>query len=255
MMTEEQKDKKSKVLLDTYDRVFDIFQLNNDNYFKRTQILMFAIQAALFAGFIKLAWDTQIETIISSASLNIVKFILFVFIPLFGSISAFTWVELITKQWNVLELYRCYLRYIERNLLELQIPLACFRAESLVFKYKHYIEFEGSKKDNDPEIPTIFPHNGRKVELSLMTIEERTAIFLFAFWMSCIVTLLTYTINVQWIKIDLPCWLYLLVFSVVLLGAFGLYRVIQKRLDKKERQKDKTVKFEALTNIEKFKKV
>ena len=44
---------ESKDLLDAYRIHLDVWKVQNDNYFRRVQILMVAVQAALFAAALK----------------------------------------------------------------------------------------------------------------------------------------------------------------------------------------------------------
>lgn len=172
--------------IQAYEHVFRLFQMNNDNYFKRTQILMIVIQSGLFVAFSRLILSSgNAENSLSAISLGL--------IPLLGLLSAYSWALLITRQRNVLELCRCYLRGIESRLLELEVPLAYFKYEAMIFyrpsfKCKQkYVRFRDDQKD--------FPYYGSKVKIGLMKIEEYMAIFLSAFWFACFVTFLCYSAN------------------------------------------------------------
>jgi hypothetical protein len=236
---------KIKNLLDVYDRIFNLFKANNDNYLTRTQILMFAIQGAIFASLGKLVFDS-----IDTENISLIKlsnFILVAFISFFGFLAS-----LVARQWKSLELFRCYMRYIERQLMDLHFPLACFRAETLVLKYNHFIKFESSNNCPDSEIPTIFPYNGRKVKFGLMSIEKYIAWFLSAFWFSCLFICLYYIVIERIRNWYLPRYDYLIYFLVSLLIVFFSGRFYSEVMENRPSPCNKTVTFLQLTNIEKY---
>ncbi len=153
---------KSKNYLDVYDRVLGIFKLNNDNYFKRTQILMLVIQSALFISFTS-TWGDDIKW----ALLGLISF--------FGILSAYAWFVFITRQCDYLEFCKCHLRNIEYRLVELGIPLEYFKNESKVFYHGNPVHFKWSNDD--------FPHEvGRKVKGRMIGIEKKIAGLLIIFW-------------------------------------------------------------------------
>jgi len=170
--------------IQAYDHVLRLFQMSNDNYFKRTQILMIVIQSGLFVAFSRLILNYSSP----GKSLSAISLAL---IPLIGLLSAYSWALLITRQRNALELCRCYLRGIEARLLELEVPLAYFTYEAMIFyrpsfKCKQkYVRFRDDQKH--------FPYHGSKVKIGLMNIEEYMAIFLIAFWFACFVTFLCHS--------------------------------------------------------------
>ncbi len=163
---------KSKNYLDVYDRVLGIFKINNDNYFKRTQILMLVIQSALFISFTS-TWGDDIKW----ALLGLISFL--------GILSAYAWFVSITRQGDYLEFCRCYLRNIEYRLVELGIPLEYFKNESKVFYHSDPVHFKWSNDD--------FPHEvGRKVKGRMIGIERWIACVLFIFWVFIFVLFILY---------------------------------------------------------------
>ena len=182
--------------LQAYAQVWSIYQTNNDNYFKRTQILMFAIQVAIFAVLAKLIGDMDDTSIFSLPALKLASLWI---IPLFGFLSALAWATLITRQWNVLELYRRYMRYLERVLMaDHHFPLAAFTLEKAVFKDRLRIVFgcHGARHNpGDKELAEeSFPDRCKKgkMKIRMMHIEECIAVFLMSFWFACFGTLLVY---------------------------------------------------------------
>jgi hypothetical protein len=222
--------------LDAYDRVFQLFLMNNDNHFRRTQILMLAIQAAIFTGFGKAAWDPQVSKILLKlASLGV--------IPILGLISACIWFALIGRQRTVFEFYRCYLRYIECHLMRLGVPLACFRAESFIFWGKNYVEFDdcennsgNSNSKSNFKFQTKFPYNENKhkAKIGMMRLEEILVSFLFSFWSACLLTFFVYTIFGKLLSWSLPCFLLPIVFisTFLCVECIMLYRLKQKKTQK-----------------------
>ena len=163
--------------LTAYDCVLKLFQMNNDNYFKRTQIVMIVIQSALFVAFTnvitKFVYDSGTE----------IKWALFVvatLIIILGIILACVWLSFITRQGNYLEFGRCYLRGIESHLMELGIPLGYFTYESKVFYHpsrdatQEYVYF-GINLEK-------FPHKCRKVKGHVIGVERLIARILMIFW-------------------------------------------------------------------------
>lgn len=113
-----------KALLDAYTKVVDIWKVQNDNYFKRVQMVMGIVQVGLFLTVVKML--SPLPTAWSQTFWPIVAAIL-------GVSSAIMWYNLIRKQIQYLELCRRILRNIENRLAKLQIPFEYFNLESLVF--------------------------------------------------------------------------------------------------------------------------
>ncbi len=109
----------------SYDRALDIFKLNNDNYFKRVQIIMVVLQAGLFIALLKL-----LESNLDPDA----KFILSILIMAFGLAVAHTWKKLINRQIQYLELQKRYLRNIEMGFVGQAIPVDYFSIESAITK-------------------------------------------------------------------------------------------------------------------------
>jgi len=224
--------------LDAYDHVFKLFLMNNDNHFRRTQILMLAIQAATFTGLGKAAWDPEVSKIpLKLASLGV--------IPMLGLISACIWFAIISRQRTVFEFYRCYLRYIEYHLMRLGVPSACFRAEAFIFWGKNYVKFEdcennsnngNSSSKSNFKFQTKFPYdeNKHKAKIGMMRLEEILVSFLFSFWSACLLTFSVYAIFGKLLSWSLPCFLPPIVFTLTFLcvECIMLCRLKQKKSQK-----------------------
>jgi hypothetical protein len=227
--------------LQVYQQVWNVYQTSNDNYFKRTQILMFAIQVAVFAALAKLAGDIGKSDILSLPPL---KLVLLWIIPLAGSLSALAWATLIVRQWNLLELYRRYMRYLERVLLDKKVPLAPFTLEKAVFTRQEQkcILFDscaaiGNSQSRSRGVDQeYFPDYGARgrMRIGMMRIEEYIAVFLLSFWFACLVTLLFYSFRSTW-----PCLCFLPIFVASWVVAFGfwfwLYTPLKKLLGRKRK--------------------
>jgi len=113
--------------LTTYDFVLTIWKVQHDNYFKRVQVLMMAIEAGLFATLLKLWLNriTNIEDLAISATISIL-----------GVLVSIVWCKYIRKQGTYLEYCRSLLRNVERRLIELRFPLGYFALESYIFSPK-----------------------------------------------------------------------------------------------------------------------
>ncbi len=168
---------EAKNYLDAYDRLLEIFKLNNENYFKRTQILMVFMQSALFVAFSKLAWR-------SDGTNKIMVFMSMMLVSILGIMSARIWYRLITKQADYLEFCKSSLRNIEYHLVNLGIPLQYFKGESQVFHYglPHCFGWSGERfphSDRAREGKGIFRH---KVKGCLINIEKEIACILIFIW-------------------------------------------------------------------------
>ena len=122
---------ESKDILDAYRVHLDVWKVLNDNYFKRVQVLMIAIQAALFAAALKVV-DLKGRFGIQMLVLSIIAGL--------GVISSSCWITLHDKQNRYLEFCRRTLRNLEHRLAELGVPLQYFTLESHVFKLPHQRE-------------------------------------------------------------------------------------------------------------------
>ena len=114
--------------LKAYDHVLKILEINNDNYFKRTQILMIVAQSALFVAFAKVlavknARIFEVSGLLTQrCALRLITFC--------GAVFAVLWYVFIRRQCNVLDLCKGYLRGIEKYLMQLGIPSGYWTYES-----------------------------------------------------------------------------------------------------------------------------
>ena len=114
--------------LAAYNHVLKILEINNDNYFKRTQILMIVAQSALFVAFAKVLAVKDSRIFDGFALLNQRGALLL--ITGFGAVFAGLWYLFIRRQCNVLNLCKGYLRGIENYLMRLGVPSAYWTYES-----------------------------------------------------------------------------------------------------------------------------
>ena len=134
---------------DVYDQVQKFYSLNNENYFKRTQILMVVIQSALFLGLINVFGTSNFS--MKRASIFIISFL--------GILASYAWKEMIERQRQRLELCRYYMRFIESKL---NIPLDFCTYEKKVF---HDHSKKGDNKDlqlGDEKFPSVFKKRIRR---------------------------------------------------------------------------------------------
>jgi len=108
--------------------VSKILEINNDNYFKRTQILMIVAQAALFTAFSKVLAMKNPKIFEGFSFLT--QRIVLVLITAFGAGFAGLWYVFIRRQCNVLALCKGYLRGIEKYLMQLGVPSGYWTYES-----------------------------------------------------------------------------------------------------------------------------
>jgi hypothetical protein len=132
-------DSKMKDQLEAYRLVFDVWKLQNENYFKRIQFLMVVIQSGLI-----IAIAQFLSKPISSCSWEnvVVPGVL----SFFGLLSTVLWKKLNERQNQYGEFCRRILRNLEKMLWDLDIPLHYFTAESFVF---------GPYRNNPPKIPGV----------------------------------------------------------------------------------------------------
>lgn len=169
--------------LDAHARVQDIYKLINENYFKRTQLFMTAIQGAFLISFVSFIGSQGSKSLI-----------LLMIIPILGGFLAFTWYRLGIKQSDYLEYCKCYLRNLELCLEKLGVPLTFQRHEAIVFKKKDVADFQWRENvigkdglpDDDDELEYNFPYKKRigKVKGGMTTIENRVAFGTICFWIA-----------------------------------------------------------------------
>lgn len=114
--------------LNAYDHVLRVYQMINDNYFKRTQILMIVAQSALFVAFVKLFTGTALS---SFRDPLLAKRIVLLVIAGLGILAAYMWWLFISRQCNTLNLCKTYLRAIESSLMQLGVPSGYWTYESM----------------------------------------------------------------------------------------------------------------------------
>jgi len=94
--------------INAYERAQEFYRLDNENYFKRTQILMVVIQSALFLSLVTLY--SVDDDILERALWGILA------VSILGCLASFAWALLTKRQHQRLELCRYYMRYIESKL-------------------------------------------------------------------------------------------------------------------------------------------
>ncbi len=172
-----------------YDYVLKVFQLATDAYFKRTQLIMIVAQSILFIAFVKLFTADTIGfkgfPLLGMDGCALQGIALLV-VAILGAISAYIWIVFVSRQRNVLDICRTYLRNIEDSLTELGVvPLGYWKYESLVSHPENYAEAE--LQDIRSKNPSLFPcwhfpcGNYQK-KIGLTGIEQGIAWFLFALW-------------------------------------------------------------------------
>lgn len=117
-------DDEAKWLLEAYAKVFDVWKVQNENYFKRVQVFMGIVQVGLLLAVLK-----GLEPLPTSWC----EAFLPIFLVVLGIFSAYVWTVLNKKQRQYIEFCRRNLRNIEARLGILGVPLEYFTLESLVF--------------------------------------------------------------------------------------------------------------------------
>lgn len=172
--------------LAAYERVMKVFEMNNDHYFKRTQILMIVIQSALLLSMGKLlskisgkysADMGEIITVLkASPHTALVGLFIGAILSVLGIVGAYAWVRMITRQHQRMELCRTYLRDLESKMCNrLSIPLDYFRKETQAFHDSRNVHFDGTNDFPSGEM-------SGKIEGGAMNIEKRIAYYLIVLW-------------------------------------------------------------------------
>lgn len=115
---------ESRDLLAAYRLHLDVWKVQNDNYFKRYQFLMVAVQAALIAAALK---------VVDLNGTSGIQILVLTVLAVLGVISALSWLTLNDKQNQYMEFCRSTLRNLEYRLAELGVPLRYFTLEAHVF--------------------------------------------------------------------------------------------------------------------------
>ena len=115
---------ENRDILDSYRVHLDVWKVHNDNYFRRVQVLMVAVQAALFAAVLK---------VVDLKGISWTQIVMLLVLAVLGTISAQNWMSLNEKQNQYMEFCRRTLRNLEHRLAELGVPLRYFTLEAHVF--------------------------------------------------------------------------------------------------------------------------
>jgi hypothetical protein len=182
---DDEKENKIKHWQYAYDKAFTFHQINIESYFKRTQILMFTIQAGLATAFIKFLSNVFSNTQNSVSTL----YLALIIISSLGIVFCFIWLSMIERQWNTLEHCRCHMRYIESHLINLGVPLALFRSGAAIFFHHSCVIFGNDKKCENCKSKLCqkrFPYEeDKKSKIGLMDLEKHI-VFIFGFiWAVC----------------------------------------------------------------------
>jgi hypothetical protein len=118
------RSQESKDILDAYRVHLDVWKVQNDNYFRRVQVMMVAVQAALFAAALK---------VFDPKAVSCTQLLILTGLAVLGVISAKHWMALNGRQNQYLEYCRRTLRNLEHRLAELGVPLRYFTLEAHVF--------------------------------------------------------------------------------------------------------------------------
>ena len=111
---------KKKDLLESYERILDIYKLQNDNYFKRVQVFMTVLQGGLFAVALNAAFnlvDSRVQYGWNIGqqleSVSLMRLCVLVIISVLGCLSARLWARQHSSNKQYLEFSRTHLRNIE----------------------------------------------------------------------------------------------------------------------------------------------
>ncbi len=185
--------------LAAYERVLDIYKMNNDNYLKRTQIVMIVAQSAIFYAFVKV-FTLDADKLKSFTSMNstTLQGITLIMLATLGALSALVWIHFIVRQCNVLSLCKAYMRTIEDDLMRLGVPLGYWTYEGMVSHPESYNESELGILHNKGSrfFPSwLFPDESKHLKIGLTRIEKRIACFLFFLWTALLlgISVLLYT--------------------------------------------------------------
>lgn len=178
-------DAERNSILDAYRIQLDLWKVQNDNYFKRVQILMVVIQVALFSAALRF---------VPVKSGSWFELVILVGIELLGVFSARHWSALNEKQNQYMEFCRRTLRNLESRLVELGVPLRYFTLEAHVFGplrkeltssagtsvrtegRRHITHFDWSKEDYpDPDTKEAKIHELTRVGGGMIAFEKGIA--------------------------------------------------------------------------------
>lgn len=185
-------DAERSTILNAYRIQFDVWKVQNDNYFKRVQILMVVIQAALFTAALRF---------VPPKSGSWYEIVIPVVIAVLGIFSAHHWISQNKKQNQYIEFCRRTLRNLESRLVELGVPLRYFTIEAHVFGPlrteitnsagtsvrtegdRHVAHFAWSTEDYpDPDTKEAKIHELGRVSGGMKDIEKEIAWVVLGLW-------------------------------------------------------------------------
>ena len=197
---QEALDAEGKSILDAYRIQLDLFKLQNDNYFKRVQILMVVIQVALFTAALRF---------IHVKSGSLYEIFILMGISILGIFSARHWSSLNEKQNQYMEFCRRTLRNLESKLVELGVPLRYFTLEAHVFGplrteltssagtsvrmegERHITHFDWSEEDYpDPDTKESGIHGLKRVGGGMIAFEKGIARGIICVWTIALILLI-----------------------------------------------------------------
>jgi len=201
-----------------YDRVLNLFYSSSEHYFKRTQIIMIAIQASVIIGLTNLSKANN--PICSAISLNkgntLSNNIWIPFLIGFGLLSAFIWYLTINRHHSHLEFLRRYLREIEEQLTSLGLPFYMFTVERKMYSKdfsnnKHTFYTGECVPDYNKGIIALLNKISKHLRprLGLMELEQWIVVLLILFWIELI------TLSLTCRFLPFPC--SLIIFILVML--------------------------------------
>jgi hypothetical protein len=137
---------EAKNCLDAYDRVMKSYEMNNDHYFKRTQILMIVIQSALFVALAKLASGAHSRYAAATDKVHLVWGAASIMVlSILGVLGALFWFLMIIRQHKRMEFGRTCLRHLEHR-MSCVVPLQYFQKEQDAFWYREPVNLLGTNE-------------------------------------------------------------------------------------------------------------
>lgn len=232
------RENKIRHLLDVYIKVYNHLNQSHAHYFQRTQILMFAIQGGLIAAFIKLLTIGKLKNNTILSSLDALYFVLLA-ISALGIIFCFIWLSMIQRHWDVLEYSRCYLRYIEGQLMKLGVPLAIFRVESAIFFRKRHIFFGNRYEEGRNHFfQKKFPYEeNREAKIGLIKESEASVVRIIRLvWAICFSIFLYQILNKWEFKIFeyMPIYLSATAAAIIVITIYILIGLDRFLIEKKD---------------------
>jgi hypothetical protein len=175
--------------LAAYGHMLKILEMNNDNYFKRTQILMIVAQSALLIAFVKLFTGPAPNGFKNPL---LMKPIILLAIAVLGIIASSIWLRFIERQCTVLNLCKTYLRAIEDSLMRLGVPLGYWTYEGVVSYPEEYKQHQKDMIYREHLLfpKWLFPCENKQKKIGLTKIEQGIAWILLGLWIVLIVLVL-----------------------------------------------------------------